>query len=49
MTIRNGFFHNNQDVQINIEELEFLPPDKSGSKYLAKINEDIFITINTIK
>lgn len=46
MTIRNGFFHNNQDVQINIEELGFLPPDKSGSKYLAKINEDIFITIN---
>lgn len=46
MTIDNGFFHNNQNLQINIEELGFLPPDKSGSKYLAKVNEDIFITIN---
>lgn len=46
MSIRNGFFYNNQNIQINIEEMKFLPPNKSGNKYLAKVNEDIFITIN---
>ena len=45
----NGFFHNNNSKKINIEDLSFFPPDKSDSKYLAKVNNQIFININNIE
>ena len=46
MNIINGFFHNNNNEKVNIEDLNFFTPNKSGVKYLAKVDNEIFIDIN---